>query len=49
MWNVFLSTSCTINLAPSISKSPAKGNDYELLDKISGRKNGTSRLLVLIG
>ena len=45
----FLSHSCTVNLAPSVSKSSLKGNVFELSDITGGQKKGLSRLHVLIG
>lgn len=42
IWNIFLSHSCMINLAPSVSKNSPKGNDSELLDQIASWKSSVS-------
>ena len=49
VFGTFFSLSHVINLAPSVSESSPKGNDFELADKISSQKSGVSRLRVLIG
>ena len=48
-WDVSLSHSCTIKLAPSVAGSLPRENYSELPDKISSKKSGVSRLRVLIG
>ena len=42
------SYSGTISLAPSVSESSPKGNDFELSDRNGCRKSGVSRLRVVI-
>ena len=37
---MFPSSSCIINLAPSVSESSPRGNNSELSDKIGGCKSG---------
>ena len=43
-WSHLLSHSCTINLAPLVSKISPKWNDSEVLNKSGVQKNGVSRL-----
>ena len=49
VWNVFLSYSCKINLAPSVSESLRNRNDFEPSGRNGSRKSNVSRLHVLIG
>ena len=46
---VFVSQSFTINPATLVSEISSKGNDSELSNKTDGRRNGVSRLCMLIG
>ena len=46
---LFISHSCTIILAPSVSESSSKGNDSVMSDENEGPENGASRLCVPLG